>query len=419
METLYPSLMEEWDYILNEGINPKEIFPHSFKRVAWKCRKCGETWITTVDTRVRGSGCPYCVGKKVKVGINDLETLFPLVALDWDYEYNKEYELKEMAIHSGRIVNWKCHICGYRWSASVGYRTRGYGCPRCFGKRLCRGENDLETRFPNLALEWDCELNGNIKPSDVTAFSHKKVYWKCKKCGETWDMKIYCRSLGMGCPYCSGRRISSKNNLKSQYPELAKEWDCQYNSIQPDEVTVHSDKKVRWRCKQCGGTWITTVSARTKGSGCPYCAGRRVLRGMNDLESQYPELAKEWDGDHNRLKPYEVTSHSNKKVMWKCKKCKNTWEATVSSRTKDKGHGCPFCAGRRILEGVNDLESQYPQIAEEWDFDGNEPLRPNEVRISSQIKYKWICGNCKNMWRSSVKSRIAGSSCPYCSGRRI
>ena len=32
---------------------------------------------------------------------------------------------------------------------------------------------------PTLLEEWDYEKNENIKPDEVTAFSHKRVWWKC------------------------------------------------------------------------------------------------------------------------------------------------------------------------------------------------------------------------------------------------
>lgn len=32
---------------------------------------------------------------------------------------------------------------------------------------------------------------------------------------------------------------------------------------------------------------------------CPYCTGRKVLAGFNDLASLFPKLAKEWDAELN------------------------------------------------------------------------------------------------------------------------
>ena len=50
------------------------VTPNSHKKVWWKCSK-GHEWQAVVASRNRGSGCPYCSGRKAISGINDLETL--------------------------------------------------------------------------------------------------------------------------------------------------------------------------------------------------------------------------------------------------------------------------------------------------------------------------------------------------------
>ena len=71
--------------------------------------------------------------------------------------------------------------------------------------KLVKGVNDLVTVNPTLAEEWNYEKNGTLSPDQVTAGSHKKVWWKCKF-GHEWEATIGSRSYGNGCPYCSGQR---------------------------------------------------------------------------------------------------------------------------------------------------------------------------------------------------------------------
>ena len=72
---------------------------------------------------------------------------------------------------------------------------------------------------------------------------------------------------------------------------LLKEWDKSRNfPLTPDTVSYGSKKKVWWTCEN-GHSWQTTVHVRSEGSGCPYCAGRKVLPGFNDLETLYPDVA--------------------------------------------------------------------------------------------------------------------------------
>ena len=54
----------------------------------------------------------------------------------------------------------------------------------------------------------------------------------------------------------------------------------------------------------------------------------KVSKGVNDLETMFPEIAKEADG----WDPSEVLSGTHKKMRWKCKEG-HTWITTPDSRT--------------------------------------------------------------------------------------
>ena len=100
---------------------------------------------------------------------------------------------------------------------------------------------------------------------------------------------------------------------------LLKEWDKSRNfPLTPDTVSYGNKKKVWWTCEN-GHPWQTTVHVRSEGSGCPYCTGRKVLPGFNDLETLYPDVAAQWDPSLNgALPPEMVTPGSNKKAWWQC-----------------------------------------------------------------------------------------------------
>ena len=68
----------------------------------------------------------------------------------------------------------------------------------------------------------------------------------------------------------------------------------------------------------------------------------------NDLTTTNPKLASEWNYDKNGdLKPEDFTANSGKKVWWKCAKG-HEWQATVGHR--NRGRGCPYCAGRKMKQ---------------------------------------------------------------------
>ena len=124
----------------------------------------------------------------------------------------------------------------------------------------------------NLMAEWDWEKNNKrgLNPEKLSSFSHKKAFWVCKY-GHSWETRIAQRSKGYGCPYCSGRyAITGINDLETQFPQLAQEWDYERNKILPAQVKPKSSISVWWRCKK-GHSWPAVISARTRGNGCPFC----------------------------------------------------------------------------------------------------------------------------------------------------
>lgn len=75
--------------------------------------------------------------------------------------------------------------------------------------------------------EWS-EKN-EIKPTEVSIGSHKKVIWICRY-GHEWEAGVKSRTInGTGCPYCSHNKVlEGFNDLASQMPEVAAEWSDTY-----------------------------------------------------------------------------------------------------------------------------------------------------------------------------------------------
>lgn len=144
--------------------------------------------------------------------------------------------------------------------------------------------------------------------------------------------------------------------------------------------------------------------------------GQKIWKGFNDLATTHPELVSEWDKDANiDLSPYNITAKSNKIVHWVCK-LGHTWEAPPNRRSA--GSGCPYCAGKKVWKGFNDLATTNPELVKEWDKIKNQKLTPYDVTSGSNRKVHWKCKN-NHTWQSQIYLRAKGQKCPYCSGRRI
>ena len=275
----------------------------------------------------------------------------------------------------------------------------------------------IETDRHELLDQWDISLNEGLTPQTVTAFSNKKVWWRCPG-GHEYTAKIAHRTREMSaCPYCSGRKILvGFNDLATKAPEIAAQWHPEFNGeLTPEMVTECSNTKVWWRCDH-GHEWQAKVEARTgnRKSGCPLCAGRSFIPGENDLASLFPHIAAQWHPTRNGdLTPEKVTPGSNKKVWWQCEQG-HEYEAQIVGRT-NRTYNCPYCSGRRVLAGFNDLATKDSELATQWHRELNGELTPERVTPGSRQKAWWQCSE-GHVWQATVCARARGqkSGCPVC-----
>jgi hypothetical protein len=267
---------------------------------------------------------------------------------------------------------------------------------------------------PKIAKEWHPTKNGSLTPADLTFGSNRRVWWICTK-GHEWQARVTDRYYSKtGCPYCSGRRVCNDNSLQTFNPGLSRQWHpTQNDPLTPKDVTPGSSKKVWWVCSK-GHEWEAAVSNRSRGSRCPYCLGRAV-GSDNCLQAVNAELAKQWHlGKNGSLTPRDVAPNSDKKAWWICERG-HEWQAIISNR--NRGRGCPYCAGRAVCED-NCLQTLNPALAAEWHPERNSSLTPGDVTPGSSKRVWWRCKN-GHEWQAQINSRNRGyGRCPYCSGRR-
>ena len=332
---------------------------------------------------------------------------------EWDYSKNQNIDLNKLVIGSNKKV-WWIGKCGHSWDDSPAHRVRGTKCPICSNHRTLEGYNDLATTNPDLLKEWDYTKN-EIKPTEVTNGSAKKVWWICSK-NHSYEQIIHLKTKGYGCPICSNNKVlAGYNDLATTNPDLLKEWDYTKNEIKPTEVTSGSSKKAWWICNECKNNYENSISNKTKGQGCPYCAGKKVKVGYNDLytyciNNRRNDLINEFDKKKNSLTPKDITIGSGKQIWWICPKG-HSYHTTISARIK-KGSGCGICSHKILKKGFNDLQTTHPEIAKEWDYKKNKN-NPDEVMAGSPKKYWFICPK-GHSYLSSLANRKKGQNCPKC-----
>lgn len=172
---------------------------------------------------------------------------------------------------------------------------------------------------------WHPTKNGDLKPSQVSDRTAKRIWLQCPTCGYEWRESLRgTRKESRKCPSCHGGRghylAKGSNDLGSKRPDVARQLDPELNGgLRAEGLHAHAGAMVWWR-GSCGHVWRENVSMHSMrvDDSCPYCKNRKLLRGFNDLTTTHLGLAAEWDFERNGdLGPDGVRFNATKQVWWR------------------------------------------------------------------------------------------------------
>ena len=202
-------------------------------------------------------------------------------------------------------------------------------------------------------------------------------------------------------------------------------------------LTPYSARKAWWSCPHCPDghphIWEATLDARSRGTGCPFCAGTKVCK-HNSLATKAPQVAMYWHPQRNlQLSPVTVTVYSRYRAHWFCSACKYEWQASVAIKVQNQS-GCPQCAKAKSGCSKAGVRHKHPTFASckhpllsQWDHslnqqDGN---FPDNTTLGSGKLIWWTCDQCprghKHSWQAMPKQRAGNkpTGCPVCSGNKV
>ena len=485
-----PELASEWHPTKNGNLRPEDVFVNSRKKVWW-LGKCGHEWPAAIHTRSeRGYGCPFCAHKKLLPGFNDLATTHPEIAKDWHPTKNGLLQPSDVIAGTHKRVWWKCSLCGHEWKTTPNSRVDGKKCPKCAKRNamrerrkiLVQNKGSLAQTNPILLDEWDRSKNGLLNPEEITIGYNGTVWWK-GKCGHTWPASIRDRNKGIGCPYCSNKKLLvGYNDLETKRPDIAKEWNYSKNILKPSDVISGSDKSVWWKCQICGNEWEAKIVSRIRGAGCPKCAFEkstsypeqaiyyylkklypdainRYLQEGNELDVYIPSvfIGIEYDGEYYhsdkkryieerktdyyekqginiiRIKESDTLSTIKKDIIYYVPKSSyitldeviERLIQVISEKTSSRlnidinNQRDMMSIMSNYVSGIktNSIATVKPELMDEWNYEKNQELKPYYISANSNKKVWWKCKN-GHEWPAKIYSRTRGSGCPYCNNKR-
>ena len=156
--------------------------------------------------------------RALKGGENSFEKKYSDLAKEWHPTLNGELKPSDITPQYNQKVWWYCNTCGQPWDREPSIRIRGKGdngCPICSGRRYCKGVNDLQTKYKEIALRWHPTLNGDDKPENHRYHDDAKVYWECSECKRTLYSSIRFM-VDKGSVLCGKCRTKKTKQLKKE-----------------------------------------------------------------------------------------------------------------------------------------------------------------------------------------------------------
>ena len=418
----HPEKVKFWDYAKNAPITPYDVKPQSGRKFYWRCPR-GHEWRARVQDVATGRGCARC-STKISAPQKRLYAELSLVFPD--------------AILRHRIDGIECDI--FLPSIKTAVEYDGWYYHRNRRRKDVRNTLRLQRIGIRMIRVREHPL-GRITNSDVLAkpLTNPRQS-ECEMCQMVFK-KLRCLLKRSESPtsckrkvddYIRQRRIQNQSlysalladktsplpgeSLADLHPSIAREFDEERNGgLTAREIGSSSGRRFHWRCIK-GHVWMTTVDHRIAGQRCPYCSGRSA-HVDHCLAVKSPEIARLWHPTKNGgLTSYDVTPASGKRVWFLCEVCGWEWRAIIANR--QKGQGCPCCAGH-VLTDKNRLSKVKPELVAEWHPTKNR-LGPDRVFAYSNAHAWWRCPKHGSVFYQRIDYRSRGhTGCTKCSSAKM
>ena len=198
LETTHPQIAKYWSE-KNIPIEANSLHAGTPRKAWFKC-DFNHEYEMAVNSKTRMNlGCPICSRKVLQPGVNDLATSHPQIAARWHKRLNGSLLPSQVTIGAKNKAWFVCDF-GHEYEQQISSSLK-FACNKCSGRNVIPGENDLLTLRPDLAAEWNSDLNDRT-PSEVMLGSDYKAWWIDQEL-HVWKQSVQVRSRGVGCPKCA------------------------------------------------------------------------------------------------------------------------------------------------------------------------------------------------------------------------
>lgn len=294
--------------------------------------------------------CGLCSSRRVRPGVNDLQTMRPTIATQFDVHRNGGLTAADVAISSSTNCWWLCEQ-GHSHSVSPSKKTLPtYKCPVCSNRIVQPGVNCLLTTHPEIAAMWAEGWAERRSPSVLASGSNVLATWRCAH-GHKFHARVWeLTSTKLGCNVCARENsVDTKDRLATTHPAIAARLHPTMNGHLTAAHVSHGERReMWWQCERIPAhAYKARLDKISRGQSCSICCSRKLIAGENDLGTVEPLLTVELHPYLNRLEASEMFP-SDHKLWWRCLVGKHDHAQTTQNRRQSKG--CPKCEkAERIL----------------------------------------------------------------------
>lgn len=434
------------------------------KRIAVRCRTCGNEWEPVAQSILNGCGCWEC-GKK-KIGDAHRKTHDEFVAQM--AELNPTVEILGNYVGDNEKLGVRCKVCGNEWKATPGGLIAGHGCTVCRktstslteqfilqGLRLALGEDKVLHRdTKTTGLELDIYI-----PEAKLALEPGGWHWHKSKLDVDAAKRRACSELGIrlvsiydGCkdelppfeenclhyPFklsfekgfptlkgivmdtaksCGSKHVFSdedwkkvlaqarRRSAKMTTEEFVEALASINNRVIVRGKYINNHTKIACECPVCGYQWEATPAHLKAGEACPHCGGR-----MKRSHEQFAAIVAETNPTVELLGQYV---RANDKIEVRCKRCGHVWSAVAGSI--QRGYACSKCAAEVRASSRRIPPERFIEI-----------IRQKHPHIEVLGQYKngttpipFKCVRCGSTWEQEPRYLLySNSACPTCTGNK-
>lgn len=237
---------------INPNIEVLEKYQNINTKILCRCKIDGYEWKVTPNNLISNKcGCPKCAGNLKKTHDDFVQEL---------YSKNQNFNILGKYINNHTKIKTECKICGHIWDCIPVELLKKEKCPQCSLKhRVDMSRSNLEEFKQKLF-----KINPDIEVlSDIYVNNRTKILVRCKKDGYEWQARPNDLLSGYGCALCSNRIvIKGINDIATTHPHLILYFN---NKEDAYKYTAHSNKKVYFKCPDCGSRKMYHIQNVTDG----------------------------------------------------------------------------------------------------------------------------------------------------------